>query len=476
MDYMIWCTYHDNSQIAEYDLKDDESKHFKIFNGAEKHDGYDIYYANKYINEFCTQYYVWKNNIKSDIVGFCHYRRQHFMTNEILNEINNNKYYAFEKYKHDFTFNQKYNYDGLGYHIDKLREYIKNKYPNKVDKFDYIFNSTSEVWFCYREIYFCKWEVFDMIMDFVDGYIKFLFNDNRELYEYSEKEYDELTYFLNNVNWSIREDYAKEHNMSFDVFFGAPRCLAFMCEFIIAFLFEFFDEEIKGINKEIINLNDLNKIFFICMSSNKERVNNVNNVVKQLHIEHLADIHYTDKLEQLYDEDDICKSLTKFFFIHKEYQHVINSFSCFLNHYNIICEAYYLNYDYILVCEDDIHVIDNDKFLSLLNNIPSNADFIQYEYNKETYPDNSDQNITYSYNEDYNIIKNISTCSAQCMFLSKKMIHKIFNYYKKYKLVYADQYQYDHAYKYPDFYDDINIYVPKEKILQNWTFKSEINI
>ena len=245
--YTIYCTYHDNKQIDEYNLIDNKYKHFKIFNATEKHDGYDLYYVNKYLAEFCTQYYVWKNNIKSDIVGFCHYRRQHFMTNEIFDEINNNKYYAFEKCRHDFTFNHAYNYGGLGYHIYKLREYIKNKYPNKVDKFNYIFNSTSEVWFCYKELYFCKWEVFDMIMNFVDGYIKFLFNDNRELYEYSEEEYHELTDFLNQTNWDMREDYGKEHKISFEGFFGYPRCLAFMCEFIIAFLFEFFDKEIKEI-------------------------------------------------------------------------------------------------------------------------------------------------------------------------------------------------------------------------------------
>ena len=70
----FWITYHDDKQIKEYGLK--ESDIFKLYKGNNENvDGDNINYLNKFYSEIGTFYYVWKNNLKSRIIGFGHYRR-----------------------------------------------------------------------------------------------------------------------------------------------------------------------------------------------------------------------------------------------------------------------------------------------------------------------------------------------------------------------------------------------------------------
>ncbi|NPD93101.1 DUF4422 domain-containing protein [Xylanibacter muris] len=70
----FWITYHEDKQIEIYGLK--ESDIFKLFRGNSKDvDGDNINYLNKFYSEIGTFYYVWKNNLKSRIIGFGHYRR-----------------------------------------------------------------------------------------------------------------------------------------------------------------------------------------------------------------------------------------------------------------------------------------------------------------------------------------------------------------------------------------------------------------
>ena len=65
MDYMIWCTYHDKKLIDEYQLK--ETSNFKLFYTKDNLDGYSLNYVQKYLCEWVTQYYVWKNNLKENM-------------------------------------------------------------------------------------------------------------------------------------------------------------------------------------------------------------------------------------------------------------------------------------------------------------------------------------------------------------------------------------------------------------------------
>lgn len=55
-------------------------------------------------------------------------------------------------------------------------------------------------------------------------------------------------------------------------------------------------------------------------------------------------------------------------------------FSCAINHYNAVYQAYEFGYDKILIMEDDICLVKDKKVIELaFNNIPDDADFITYD-------------------------------------------------------------------------------------------------
>ena len=74
-DLTIWITYHDDSQIADYKLAEDDV--FRLFKGNDLQvKGDNINHLNPFYSEIVTMYWVWTNNVRSERVGFCHYRRK----------------------------------------------------------------------------------------------------------------------------------------------------------------------------------------------------------------------------------------------------------------------------------------------------------------------------------------------------------------------------------------------------------------
>lgn len=70
----IWITYHNDQQIKEYGLEEDET--FRLFKGNDLCvQGKNINQLNQFYSELTTLYWVWKNKIYSKVIGFCHYRR-----------------------------------------------------------------------------------------------------------------------------------------------------------------------------------------------------------------------------------------------------------------------------------------------------------------------------------------------------------------------------------------------------------------
>ena len=154
----VWITYHDEKQIKDYCLKEDDT--FKLFYGKDTTiEGENINHLNCFYSELVTLYWVWKNNIHSDRVGFCHYRR---VFREILNitrgvcqvlEINK-KCHVFYHYK---TW---HNYQDMYDIIDILNEQygIGNKYV------DYLSNSKTFIPYC---CFIMQWEDFDRLCKFL---------------------------------------------------------------------------------------------------------------------------------------------------------------------------------------------------------------------------------------------------------------------------------------------------------------------
>ena len=144
----IWCSYHDNNLINEYKLNELNTNIYKLYNTTlfEQHN------LNKYFSEFTTMYNVWKNNIKSDVIGFCHYRRYFDLSTINFEDIyNNNEIYGIDEHSGGYTLNNENkewpfcsNYENIIYNtfLHFLKEYnvpLKQSYEYYYNNFFYQF-------------------------------------------------------------------------------------------------------------------------------------------------------------------------------------------------------------------------------------------------------------------------------------------------------------------------------------------------
>lgn len=107
-DIKIWLTYHDDKLIKQYKLKETFQLRFFKANDVEMA-GDNINCLNRFYSEICTLYYIWKNDMRSQYVGFCHYRRTfrqffkvplgHCQVLDILSDCNIMSHY---KYAHNY--------------------------------------------------------------------------------------------------------------------------------------------------------------------------------------------------------------------------------------------------------------------------------------------------------------------------------------------------------------------------------------
>lgn len=139
----MWLTYHDDAQIEQYNLKEDDT--VRLFKGNNLEvKGESINHLNRFYSEMTTMYWVWKNNKRSKYVGFCHYRRRftHFM------EIEHGECQVMEVIKFPFTifhhYKDAHNYNDYYDVIDILNE----KYGKNNKYSEYMLQSKTFIPFC----------------------------------------------------------------------------------------------------------------------------------------------------------------------------------------------------------------------------------------------------------------------------------------------------------------------------------------
>lgn len=155
----IWITYHDEKQIEQYNLQEDDTFHLFKGNDILHIKGENINLLNPFYCELVTLYYVWKNHLYSNKVGFCHYRR---VFREILDiedgvcqtlAINKN-HPIFAHYK------ASHNYQDLYDIVDILNKHYgeKNKYST------YLLEGRVFIPFC---CFIMKWNDFNRLCKFL---------------------------------------------------------------------------------------------------------------------------------------------------------------------------------------------------------------------------------------------------------------------------------------------------------------------
>lgn len=173
----------------------------------EDNTGDNISNLNKYYAELTGQYWAWKNS-NNKYIGFCHYRR--FFADNILlnNEISEKRIMKLLK-KHDIIvaqpyhveksvkdhFEYEYNNENKGFNpkeLNKLREYIKIKYPGYLESFDYVLTSNK---YFPNNMFITKREIANDYFNWVFNLLKSVKNDINFEEEYKNREKRVLGYF-----------------------------------------------------------------------------------------------------------------------------------------------------------------------------------------------------------------------------------------------------------------------------------------
>lgn len=160
-DYTVWVSYHKKEMVEQYNLREDE--HHKLFytNSIPKENNINI--MNPVYSEMVTMWYVWKNNIKSEYVGFEHYRRhldiqklpksgqcQVFMVADFVNQTIYEQYATYHCSKD----------------MDLIIDILNEKYGEGNKYVDHIMNSKIFIANC---TFFMKWEDFTKLCEFMFG-------------------------------------------------------------------------------------------------------------------------------------------------------------------------------------------------------------------------------------------------------------------------------------------------------------------
>lgn len=149
---------------------------------------------NRFLSEYVAMWYVWKNNMYSDYIGFCHYRRMIDIPNIRFDKLKDSiqSFFQFEitkKYEPsliagDFSFIKRLGYSFPTFMVDDCIEYINTQiYVSKDDIKSYC-NEPFETFIYYaKEIYCCSWKTFCDLMAFINGYVEFI-KKKYDIYSY----------------------------------------------------------------------------------------------------------------------------------------------------------------------------------------------------------------------------------------------------------------------------------------------------
>lgn len=222
MNKIIWTSYHIEDIPIRYNLK--ETNIMKLYRTTDlslKED--NINYLNKYLGELCTMYYVWKNQKRSDYVGFQHYRM-------LLRNINTHKNILIDNgwFGSILCF---FNKGGIQSHILYLGIQYLSKQLNM--KSTDIINIAKSNIICFDgNVFMCRWDIFNDICKIVFGFLDYMFPNQ------SWKNENVLKEYINNMNeLFLSNEYIKNDNWYWaqDSCDKNPRYIVYFMEYFIPF-------------------------------------------------------------------------------------------------------------------------------------------------------------------------------------------------------------------------------------------------
>jgi hypothetical protein len=174
----IWCSYHNDELINVYNL-DYIPNYIKLFNTNNLLLSNDnINYLNPHLNEICTMYYVWKNQIYSKYVGFCHYRR-------FFSDLG--KHSIIKCGIHCLVFiriNLKSYCPEFDFKLKKLFEYLCNTNKFNINKLNDYFNNDKLIDLPWKLSYICEWDKFNEACELYFGFLDTLFTNFKDIKNY----------------------------------------------------------------------------------------------------------------------------------------------------------------------------------------------------------------------------------------------------------------------------------------------------
>ena len=167
------------------DIKINNNPYYNIFITNDEPNRQNINSLNRFLSEFVAMWYVWKNNLYSNYIGFCHYHR--------LINISDIKFEQIDK-SIQYFYEAKYSQNDIDKHLDLNLEYpflsmksltipdfiledIK-EYCNLQENKDIIKECSkptknNEYSFYHKEIFCTDWETFCDMMVFINGFIEY---------------------------------------------------------------------------------------------------------------------------------------------------------------------------------------------------------------------------------------------------------------------------------------------------------------
>lgn len=180
-DYTIWTIYHGSATPKIFNLK--ETQNNKLFNTANiEYSGLNLNHLNRFICEACGIIYPFMNDLKSDMIGFEHYRRR--FNTVYKDRIKNGETQGWS-IRPFFDYITEYNlyinspYISLTNHcanwysmtngiFDDIVDFLSNYYPDMLETA----KQPVDLYMC--SIFVCTWDKYEKLAKFIIDYINYI--------------------------------------------------------------------------------------------------------------------------------------------------------------------------------------------------------------------------------------------------------------------------------------------------------------